>query len=417
MRKTQLVSGFLLFLLVSGFIPFLIDITAAADLSTNEIDSLEDWTYRKSHAIIGSVGAETDYQIRLQVFFDEGEDSGDDVFCYRQCQPDFDDIRFTDDDGTTLLSYWRESYSWGGVGIFWVRISDDLDIGATIFMYFGNPAAKSTSSGPDTFIHFDSFEVGYGFGSTESQMEDLGWTVEPGLRDTVSVSGCPDGASGSCLHVVDAVGAYNTDFEIHWPLMDSAAVHMDLYFAGPEDWWRVSFGGGYWAWSSVDFSDGMEFEWCRRSGVVGGKELWNPSWIIVEDTWHELDFQITLTSFDVVMDGTRHVGGVVENIVTETEGYSYFTFEGCWGDNYYVDNVYVRKFVDNEPVHGLWIVEPNMTPTLGPEAPPEPLNLGFLVPGVIVSGIGVIAVVSLVYVRRRVKLRKPAPVSPGIEIT
>lgn len=416
MRKKKLVQLVLLCCLLSNIVLFVVPEIDGAKLTPAQAGFLEDWTYRKSHTIIGSAGSGTDYQIRIIVHFDAGVDSGADAYCYRQCQPDFDDIRFTDDDGTTLLSYWVESYVWANASIFWVRISDSLDISAAIFLYFGNPSAKSESSGPETFIHFDDFETGYGWGSTESQMEDHGWTVENGLRDTVSVGGCPGGITGSCLHCVDASGAYNTDFEIHWNLIDGVAVHMNLYFAGPEDWWRVSFGGGSWAYTYVDFSDGMEFEWCHKTGIVGGNQFWNPSWIITEDTWQELNFQITPSSFEVEMDGTLHVGGVVENIVTDTEGYSVFVFEGCWGDNYYVDNVYVRKFVTNPPTHNSWMVEPDMIPTLGPEAPPEPINLGFILPVVVVCGIGVAVVVCLRYRRQLLQKVRPTPISSGLEI-
>jgi hypothetical protein len=398
-----------LLFLISSSILFPVCFTDSTTLVPNEIETLEDWTYRKSHIISGSDGAGTDYQIRLQVHFDEGEDSGDDVYCFRQCQPDFDDIRFTDDDGSTLLSYWLESYSWAGTGVFWIRVSDNLDFSTTIFMYYGNPTARTVSNGPDTFIHFDDFETGYGWGNTESQMENLGWTVEDGLRDTVSVGGCPGGVPGSCLHVVDATGAYNTDFEIHWNRINGVAVHMDLYFAEPEDWWRVTFGGGSYAITSVNFRNGMEFFWQDGS--------WNPPFSIQEDTWQELEFQATVTTFDVVADGTRHVAGVVDNIVSEDEGYTFFVFEGCWGDNYYVDNVYVRKFVLNQPVHSMWIVEPGMAPTLGPEAPPEPIDLGFLVPGIAVAGVGVVAVAVLVFLKKRAKHRRSVPPSSGIEIS
>lgn len=70
-------------------------------------DWLDGWTHRKSHVINSSLGAGVDYQIEVNVHFGSGTDSGQNVFCDSKCQPDFDDIRFTDDEeekiATTIL--------------------------------------------------------------------------------------------------------------------------------------------------------------------------------------------------------------------------------------------------------------------------------------------------------------------------
>lgn len=111
------------------------------------------WTYRKSHVIEHSAGAGTNYQIRLLVYYGSGGDSGGTVYLSGECQPDFDDIRFTDDDGETLLDYWRESKSDYGSAVFWVEIKDDLSAtDRTFYMYYGNAGAGTTSNFDATFI-------------------------------------------------------------------------------------------------------------------------------------------------------------------------------------------------------------------------------------------------------------------------
>lgn len=65
---------------------------------------------------------------------------------------DYSDIRFTSSDGSTELSYWMERD-----GIFWVKVPT-ISIGSnTIYMYYGNSAATTTSNGDNTFIFFDDF--------------------------------------------------------------------------------------------------------------------------------------------------------------------------------------------------------------------------------------------------------------------
>ncbi|MBU0497915.1 MAG: DUF2341 domain-containing protein, partial [Candidatus Thermoplasmatota archaeon] len=67
------------------------------------------WSYRKPHRILGSsVGVLTDYQVRFKVHYGSGVDSGEDIYLNSHCREDFGDIRFTTEDGETLLDYWME---------------------------------------------------------------------------------------------------------------------------------------------------------------------------------------------------------------------------------------------------------------------------------------------------------------------
>jgi len=71
-------------------------------------DWLSGWQYRKSHVIESASGAGTNYQVRIKVHYGSGTDSGEDVYLNSHCRTDFGDVRFTDDDGVTLLDYWIE---------------------------------------------------------------------------------------------------------------------------------------------------------------------------------------------------------------------------------------------------------------------------------------------------------------------
>jgi hypothetical protein len=66
-----------------------------------------------------------------------------------------------DSDGITELDYWMEtgSLSTGVSAVFWVEVLEDLGTARTIYMYYGNAAATSTSSGNNTFIFFDDFNL------------------------------------------------------------------------------------------------------------------------------------------------------------------------------------------------------------------------------------------------------------------
>jgi hypothetical protein len=87
------------------------------------------------------------------VYYGSGVDSGSSVYLNGNCRSDFADIRFTSSDCLTLLSYWTETVSESNYATFWVKITDDLSTNpATIYLYYDNPTATSTSNGAATFL-------------------------------------------------------------------------------------------------------------------------------------------------------------------------------------------------------------------------------------------------------------------------
>ena len=77
----------------------------------------------------------------------------------KKCREDFGDIRFTDSDGNTLLSYWFEEVTLYDRAIAWIRIPTNLtSSSATIYMYYGNSEATYQGSGYDVFPFFDDFD-------------------------------------------------------------------------------------------------------------------------------------------------------------------------------------------------------------------------------------------------------------------
>lgn len=109
--------------------------------------------------------------------------------------PDFSDLRFTSNDGTTLIPYWVESYSTSVSAVVWVRVpSLPASSTATIYMYYGNPQAISASSGSATFEFFDDFE----------SLSLTGWTDRQLLPQTSA-----DGTAAVHNDVLYYFGGYN----------------------------------------------------------------------------------------------------------------------------------------------------------------------------------------------------------------
>jgi hypothetical protein len=71
---------------------------------------------------------------------------------------DCGDIRFTDSDKITQLSYWIESGCNTASTQIWVKVPTiPASSTKTIYVYYGNLSATSQSNGANTFIFFDDF--------------------------------------------------------------------------------------------------------------------------------------------------------------------------------------------------------------------------------------------------------------------
>ena len=112
---------------------------------------LEGWKYRRRIVITELSGNTlTDFQVKIVLTPDN--------FDYSKVKSNGEDIRFTDDDGTTLLSYWIEQWNPVGESIIWVKVpSIPASSSTSIYIYYGNPTANSKSNGDETFEFFDDF--------------------------------------------------------------------------------------------------------------------------------------------------------------------------------------------------------------------------------------------------------------------
>lgn len=86
----------------------------------------------------------------------------------KKARSDYNDIRFTDSDGTTLLKYYLEKD-----GNLWVKVPR-LEKGTNhlIYMYYGNDKAGSLSDGRAVFDFFEDFQ-----GQDIGQWKNDGWDI------------------------------------------------------------------------------------------------------------------------------------------------------------------------------------------------------------------------------------------------
>jgi hypothetical protein len=103
---------------------------------------LDPWDFRRPVTVDNSAGsAKTNYAVKVVATGLSG---------------DGDDVRFTDSDETTVLSHWIESWA---DGVLWVKVpSIPAASSKTIYLYYGNNAASSTSDISSTFTFGEDFD-------------------------------------------------------------------------------------------------------------------------------------------------------------------------------------------------------------------------------------------------------------------
>lgn len=116
-------------------------------------DWLNGWSYRKRLTLRGSnLGPLERYVLRVVVRWGSGTDSIDTVYCDKKCRQDFGDVRFTADDGVTILSYCMAVLQSGDYAVFYVMTRlPEANRNTHIYMYYGNPGATYDSDCSSVF--------------------------------------------------------------------------------------------------------------------------------------------------------------------------------------------------------------------------------------------------------------------------
>ena len=125
---------------------------------------LSGYGYQKVVHVYGSsAGSVSDYPIKLVLERTTGVDVGSTFYLGSNVSNSFDDIRFTSEDGVTLLSYWIESRpsKESTAATVWVKL-DSIPASPgvkTFYLYYGNNEAPNSSNSANTFQFFENFET------------------------------------------------------------------------------------------------------------------------------------------------------------------------------------------------------------------------------------------------------------------
>lgn len=125
---------------------------------------LTGWSYRRSVTVTNSAGeAATDYPIKLVLTSTD--------FDFSKFLANGNDLRVTDSDGSTVLSYWIEKWEilYEGVVWVWVKIPGTVSSGGgtrTLYIYYGNASASDAADITTVFTFGCDFTGGNTTGLT-----------------------------------------------------------------------------------------------------------------------------------------------------------------------------------------------------------------------------------------------------------
>ncbi len=296
---------------------------------------LDGWTNRKEITLTTAGGVPTDYQIFLNVTYDSDMES------------DFADIRFTDDDGETLLDYWREDYTNDTYAIFWVEVADDLSGGGNVYMYYNNDAVSTTSNGDNTFEFFEDWT---------SETIGAQWTVENSDGGVSYSAG--DANHGTVIKVQGNAGTNVYSFYSDDSFTSSYALRMRSYTEktaasaqSTKQGWNDVGAGGY---AMIESYQGAARIVIRNdASATDHQNIADSNY----GAWHVFDSLRDGTNTQWVTDGVEVAEG---DNSPDSLGYHVYVY--CRDSEYdtYNDWFVVRKYLVNEP-----------SVSFGSEEPPE----------------------------------------------
>jgi len=159
---------------------------------------LSGWSYRRNITIDNRENGNTLSNYQVLVHFDTKS-----LISERKMRRDCGDIRFTDSDGKTLLSYWIENGCNSTDTQIWVKVpSIPAWSTKTVYVYYGNLKASSESNGKNTFYFFDDFSE-YPVGS--SLAGESGW-MNAGSKPPIIKS---SGGNKIATFIYDTVSNYD----------------------------------------------------------------------------------------------------------------------------------------------------------------------------------------------------------------
>ena len=243
-----------------------------------------------------------------------------------EMQPDFDDLRFTDEDGV-LLPYWTEDKTNSSSAKVWVKVPviSETD-GATVKMYYGNSTVESEANGNAVFELFEDFE------RVDSTTIDNGWTQ---CGSVEIINGEVYGTGNSYIQrILDFSEPRTVHYKIKKPDTGRASA---VEIRDGTDRYIVTFSEA----TSQPNIDALTWQ------TSSSQSLLDPFTI---NEWYDMELTKTdISSARVSVNGVETTGLTTTYTTTDNElrvitGYDV-------GSSAYYDDIFVTKYTSSKPTY------------------------------------------------------------------
>jgi hypothetical protein len=304
---------------------------------------LSGYSNRKKITLTGgSSGAQTDYQIKLDVTYDA------------DMQVDFDDLRFTKADGTTLLDAWLESKTDSTSAVVWVKTDTPANtVEADIYMYYGNSGAASDWDIAATFIFGDDFEDGTLDAWQQTTNGSVSGTAHSGSYSALNSKACCSTAYADRIVSNNFTSVHNCIFDF-WVRESSRQPFIYLY----ED------SNNY-----IELRIDVETHAAMLTAFYlteGGSLIGNSpdGGDFSKNTWYHCKIVIDGNSAKLYLDTTDATTLRSTYTISNIQNLDFVNFQFvARGGNTYIDDLRIRKYVTNPATYAF-----------GSEEPPSPGN-------------------------------------------
>jgi hypothetical protein len=298
--------------------------------------------------------SDTDWKIMAIMSNSEGADAPDNDMVYideGKCQDDFDDIRFTQSDGDTLLDIALETNSTGYYAFFWIEADEIPSTNGTVYLYYGNPSATSVSNYENTFIDFHNFD-GQSDGDPPTDWTKQGVNTlevddaqKHSYNNSLIASGVNTGGNTSLSFTEQRA----IEVWIRRGENDDASdirIHEDEWVDGDLGPYVIFKGDGNIAYYDTGYTNLQPYE----AGI----------WYRI--TIKDVDF--TSDTYDIDINGINKADDVnffLDHTYTSLDLFGFR--QGADGGSTWADTVLLRRFVNPEPTNGAWGSEETLPDT------------------------------------------------------
>ncbi|MGB9886897.1 MAG: DUF2341 domain-containing protein [Moorellales bacterium] len=303
------------------------------------------WLYRKPITIDNTQNASALSNYQVLVLVDTAS-----LISAGKMRSDGGDIRFTDSDGTTLLSYWIEAGINTSSTRIWVKVpSVPASATKTIYMYYGCPSATSQSSISNTMDKYEGFESG-----TFGLFSNVSGTDYFSVQSTVKKEG------------TYALKASDTSSSVSGGRYSNADTFWDTWNKAIEAWMRsdttsttgvvgLYFTKGGYLRAVVHLGDDGIIQYWNGSTVSTGVSYTKGNWykVVVLFLANSWSLYVYDANYNLVVSRSGLVYGSVSMTYADV---MFYTSISTVGDSY-LDLVYSRKYTSPEPSVGLGIEE------------------------------------------------------------